>query len=76
MAGRSSGEGVSVTHGLLMVIIVLVGFIYLTTLLGQLYPVHLVVYIQTDWYFTNASLTLEYRENAHLRQNFEQSTIT
>jgi hypothetical protein len=32
MAGRSSGEGVSVTHGLLMVIIVLVGFIYLTTL--------------------------------------------
>jgi hypothetical protein len=32
MARCSSGEGVSVTHGLLMVIIVLAGFIYLTTL--------------------------------------------
>jgi hypothetical protein len=32
MARCSSGEGVNVTHGLLMVIIVLAGFIYLTTL--------------------------------------------
>lgn len=69
---RSSGEGVGVTHGLLMVIIVLAGFIYLTSLRRD-------NYIQGICLCTHKSagtlLKPEYRENAQLKQKLEQFTI-
>jgi hypothetical protein len=68
LARYLSGDGASVTHGLLMVITVLVGFIYLTTLCRDNYTQFIMLCTQTNQVLLCRSFT---QPRVYRKQSFK-----